>query len=78
MRERINEMEVGYRESGIILAFFAAGFSAIYLTIALMYARVLSLADEIGLSLLPVMISMMPLQQKKQLLITCLSSAVSI
>lgn len=48
--ERIVEMEVGYRESGIILAFFAAGFGAIYLTIALMYARVLGLADEIGLS----------------------------
>ena len=48
--ERIVEMEVGYRESGIILAFFAAGFGAIYLIIALMYARVLSLAAEIGLS----------------------------
>jgi hypothetical protein len=48
--ERIVEMEVGYRESGIILAFFAAGFGAIYLIIALMYARVLRLADEIGLS----------------------------
>ncbi len=48
--ERIVEMEVGYRESGIILAFFAAGFAAIYATIALMYARVLDLADEIGLS----------------------------
>jgi hypothetical protein len=48
--DRIIEMEVGYRESGIILAFFSAGFGAIYLTIALMYARALSLAAELGLS----------------------------
>lgn len=48
--DRIAAMEVGYRESGIILAFFAAGFGAIYVTIALMYVRALSLADELGLT----------------------------
>ncbi len=48
--DRIIDMQVGYRESGIIMAFFAGGFGAIYIVFALMYARALSLADELGLT----------------------------
>lgn len=48
--ERVAQMQIGYRESGIILGFFAAGYGVIYLVVALMYGRALKLAGELGLT----------------------------
>ncbi|MFN7163671.1 MAG: TMEM175 family protein [Hyphomonas sp.] len=48
--DRIIDMQVGFRESGIIMSFFAGGFGAIYVVFALMYARALKLADQLGLT----------------------------
>jgi uncharacterized membrane protein len=42
--------EIGFRESGIIMGYFTAGYALVYLVISLMYSHALSRADLLDLN----------------------------
>ena len=42
--------EIGFRESGIIMGYFTAGYALVYLIISLMYSHALSRADLLELN----------------------------
>ncbi|MEM7767358.1 MAG: TMEM175 family protein [Pseudomonadota bacterium] len=48
--ERIDAMEVGYAEAGIIMGYFAAGYAIIQLIYAAMHAHALRVKDRLALS----------------------------
>lgn len=48
-RERLEKMEIGYRESGIMMAYFAAGYAVAYIFVSQLYAHAFRKADMLEL-----------------------------
>lgn len=55
--ERVEAMQIGYRESGIIMAYFTIGYGAIHLLFTMMYAHALSRKDMLSLNATEIAIS---------------------
>ena len=47
--ERLEKMEIGYHESGIMMAYFAAGYAVAYLFVSQLYAHAFRKADMLEL-----------------------------